>query len=337
MKVKIVKRVLCLALIVMCLPVYSLAWEPVPNEVLYVVKNPNPADRLNLRTQPNTSASSLGRYYNGVRMEALSQPANGWIYVQVEGSVVKGYMQTQYLVHNPSSPVSSAAPLVTINNKNGTGLYVYEQRSTSSSNYGFLKNGETVIVLGWGEQWCHIRKENVTAYMQTSGLSFDTTDSGTPSNPGSSLEKGLAYVKNPVSTDRLNLRESINANGQGGNSMGKYYTGVEVQILEILTKGGVEWAQVRVGATRTGFMQTSFLVKSKPTSAMPNVVVKNPKATDHLNLRAAPNENSTSLGRYQNGTAVVVLGVINSTWSHVKVNGLEGFMMNSYLSPVPMF
>jgi len=156
-------RMLCLVLVLLCLPVFALAYEPVPDDILYVVNNPNPTDRLNLRTQPNESAPSLGRYYNGVRLGALSQPSNGWINVFVEGTSVTGYMQTQYLVYNPSTPVPSAIPLVTVNNKNGTGLTLREKPSSASTNVGLqpVRNGETVLVLGWGPDWCHVRIENL--------------------------------------------------------------------------------------------------------------------------------------------------------------------------------
>ena len=54
---------------------------------------------------------------------------------------------------------------------------------------------------------------------------------------------GCAYaiVQNPNAADRLNLRAAPSRDAQ---SLGKYYNGVEVQILEDLNKG---WVRVRIG------------------------------------------------------------------------------------------
>ena len=343
MKPNCITRILCLVLAFLCFPLFAQAYESVPDDILYVVNNPNPANRLNLRTKPDESAPSLGRYYNGVRLGALSKPSNGWINVYVEGTHVAGYMQTKYLVYNPSKPVPSAIPLVTVSNKNGTGLNLRASQSSASQNYSFVPNGKTVSVLAWGEQWCHVQLENLTGYVLTSGLSFSGTGSSNNNhNAGNTSVIARAYVINPDPADRLNLRVSVDAKGLGGASLGKYYTGVEAEILEYLTRGNTKWARVRIGAAkRAGYMQADFLAIDKMPSgvkaAMPAVAVKNPKATDHLNLRKEPSDKASSLGRYLNGTKVTVLGVVNNTWSHVKVDGLEGFMMNRYLSPMPSF
>ena len=57
---------------VLCLLAACLCWglASAENEVLYVA-NPKPEDRLHLRKEANTSSGSLGKYYNGVQVEAL--------------------------------------------------------------------------------------------------------------------------------------------------------------------------------------------------------------------------------------------------------------------------
>ena len=50
-----------------------------------------------------------------------------------------------------------------------------------------------------------------------------------------------AVVHNPDAADRLNLRAVPNKKAE---SLGKYYNGVEVQILEELNNG---WVRVRIG------------------------------------------------------------------------------------------
>ncbi len=318
------KKAVC-AIILLCamLSGYALAFDPVPGEVLYVVNNPDSAERLNLRTRPDMSAPSLGRYYNGVRLEALSRPENGWIHVAVEGQrSVKGYMQAKYLVHNPSTPVASAIPLVAVSNKNGTGLNLREEPSVSAATYTFVENGTTVAVLGWGEQWCHVRHENLTAYLLTSGLAFESSGSGSGVIPGANW----LHVNNPIPMDRLHLRTAPRSNA---TSLGKYYNGVSV---EVLSYPSGDWAEVRIG-NAVGYMQRKFLTAGSVISAIPTLTVSNPVSADRLNLRAEMSDKAASLGKYDNGTKVEVLGV-GTTWHHVRIDGKIGYMMAKYLTPI---
>ena len=358
MKRRSALQILCLVMAFCLFPFHfsALAYEPVPDHLLYVVKNPNPADRLNLRTRPSTTAPSLGRYYNGVRLKMLAPEKNGWIHVEVEGTNVQGYMQTAYLVYNPATPVPYAVPRAKINSKDSRGSWL---RSTPSSKdtaiHDWMSNGTEVAILGWGEVWHHVRIENLSGYMPAADLSFAKNPPVQPIQPmptplPAPLPDGIqpaiahAVVVNPNPKDRLNLRDSVAPNGQGGFSIGKYYSGMEVEIMDYVYQGNTAWVSVRVWPGEIyGFMLTDFLAINPPPSdlvgvnAMPTVVVNNPKATDHLHLREKPSASAASLGRYTNGTRVTVMGVMNDTWSHVKVDGVMGFMMNQYLKPRPSF
>jgi len=63
-------------------------------------------------------------------------------------------------------------------------------------------------------------------------------------------------------------------------------------------------------------------------------VVHNPDAADRLNLRAAPNREAESLGRYYNGVEVQILEELNNGWVRVRIGNrgvIEGYMMKAYL------
>ncbi len=62
--------------------------------------NPNPADRLNLREAPRTSAGSLGKYYNGAPVEVLEK-GKDWCRVRV--GAAEGWMMTRYLAFGESA------------------------------------------------------------------------------------------------------------------------------------------------------------------------------------------------------------------------------------------
>lgn len=65
---------------------------------LAVVCNPDPNDRLHLRTKPSREADSLGKFWNGTPVRALDE-RNGWCQVEIgaDGRLT-GWMLKKYLV-----------------------------------------------------------------------------------------------------------------------------------------------------------------------------------------------------------------------------------------------
>ena len=121
-----------------------------------IVNNANPSARLNLRKEPKTSASSLGKYYNGCVVALLSDQSNGWIRVRIGN--LEGYMKARYLLLNAGiNSVASAMPTVTIRNSSGTGLNLRENPSKNSTILGLYSNRTSVQVLGLSENWYHVQ------------------------------------------------------------------------------------------------------------------------------------------------------------------------------------
>lgn len=58
------------------------------------VNNPNPADRLHLREQPDRGSASLGKFYNGTPVQVLERKG-AWARVQLAG--LSGWMMADYL------------------------------------------------------------------------------------------------------------------------------------------------------------------------------------------------------------------------------------------------
>jgi uncharacterized protein YgiM (DUF1202 family) len=139
-----------------------------------------------------------------------------------------------------------------------------------------------------------------------------------------------AAVNNPDPHYKLHLREEPNKNSE---SLGLYYNGVDVDILE---DGADGWVHVRIG-NYTGYMQKEYLATgaaaSQVKSASPLVEVMNASPSAWLNLREWPNVDSEAIGHYMNGTEVEVLAV-DLVWYHVRLDGITGFMMAEHLSPV---
>ena len=138
-----------------------------------------------------------------------------------------------------------------------------------------------------------------------------------------------AVVNNPNPADRLHLRASPKSTAA---SYGRYYSGVQVTILEYTN---AEWVKVRIGSgsgSAQGYMMSKFLAFGNAgNSVKPAIPTMYVKASSSVNLRSDRSTSSSSLGSYKNGTTVQLLG-FGSTWHHVSINGKIGFMQASSLS-----
>lgn len=75
-----------------------------------VVNNPDPADRLHLRTKASKSGASLGKFYNGTPVQVLAQKGD-WTQVQIGfgDTALTGWMMTKYLAFGADMDAVKAA------------------------------------------------------------------------------------------------------------------------------------------------------------------------------------------------------------------------------------
>lgn len=128
-----------------------------------------------------------------------------------------------------------------------------------------------------------------------------------------------AFVTNVEPGYRLNLREKASA---ASASMGKYYTGTPVTVISSAQNG---YVQVRIGS-RTGFMAARYLTEDPYSFISELRVADVQNGTGGANLRNGPSLNDDKIGWYPTGTSVTVLGVTQTGWYHVAVNGQTGYM-----------
>lgn len=77
-------------------PVSTDGLIPLSDNIPVYISNPDPADRLHLRTAPNASAKSLGKYYNGCTGTLLDFTEDGeWLKVELYGQI--GYMKSEFV------------------------------------------------------------------------------------------------------------------------------------------------------------------------------------------------------------------------------------------------
>ena len=293
------KRGLCVLLTMLLCVLYggtALA------EQILVVANPDPEDRLHLRVSPSTTSASLGKYYSGTQVQVLKTYANGWAKVQI--GTLDGYMMTQYLSDEKQA---SAMPLAE-GAWQGTTLYALPDIHSNSQQ---LNGYEQLCIMGFREEWCHV----YVPALDSTGFVHTSLDALV--NP-KAVVRSRAWVCNPDSADRLNLRQHPSTDA---SSLGKYYNGVPVDVLELAKNG---WVKVRIGEAATGYMQAKFLSAYKVAAAFPMVYT-----THAPQLRLEPRSSGKAIEQIQVGTGMPVLGVCG-LWYHVINENLDGYILAAY-------
>ena len=130
-----------------------------------VVNNPNPADRLHLRTGPERAARSLGKYYNGTPVRIL-ETRGSWAHVDVFG--VTGWMMKEDLAFGSAAhAVEAAFPArMPVESKTDHFVYASPEARRPLVNQQQLHRGLLVLAVV-GDDWYHVwfPDENLTGYV----------------------------------------------------------------------------------------------------------------------------------------------------------------------------
>ncbi len=289
------------------------------------------AGSLNLRKSASQSAKVLGQYDDGTPCVLLSQK-NGWYHVSVDGKAGyfdADYIRTKYQAYSPD--------VVTVVTSNGGSLRMRQGPGTGYGTIRSFKNSSYVMILQKGDGWWKVTADGKIGFMDSSCLrdgivrkGQGSTENGTGGSSSLSGSK-YAYVANPNSGDKLNLRESAS---KDSHVLGRYGNGTKVTLLST----GSTWCRVSVSG-KTGYMMTRYLSLTKPESGSAGsslsgskyAYVSNPRSGDKLRLRASASKSSKSLGSYANGTKVTLVET-GAQWCKVKVDGKTGYMMTEFLA-----
>lgn len=127
------------------------------------VSNPDPADRLHLRTYPDKKSASLGRFYNGTPVQVLEEH-DEWCRVQIgtDGRLT-GWMMKKYLVFGTAmDDVACAFPQQVLREKyDGQLLYA----SQAMEEQTVLLEGEMWVVgIAEGNLYVLLTQDGGTAY-----------------------------------------------------------------------------------------------------------------------------------------------------------------------------
>lgn len=295
---------------------------PAPDSAF--VCNPQPGYRLNLRTSPTSSATSLGKYYTGTPVTLTGDSRNG--YVRVVIGNVTGWMDARYLTDDPLA-FRSELPQVYIVNPSG-GANLRAGVGTSTARLGWYPHGGQVTVLGIREdEWYHVAVGGKVGYMSSTLLSRTFlwqmgTDSDTPVISGNVAAGGTGLY---IGASGAYLRDGASGSAR---SLGLLYSGCPVTVISYTRTG---WTYVRIGEL-TGYVDSGSLSTVRPHRIGNTRTIINPYGTG-LNLRDQPTTGSNILTLCRNHTDVIVLGDLAEDWCYVLVNGQYGFMMGTRLVP----
>lgn len=131
--------------------------------------------KVNLRSGPSSSYSSVGRLATGTQVSVLLK-GNGWYMISANG--MEGFMSTQYLsgtgdTIGSNTGATTTAQVAYVNNPKSTQvLNLRESPSQNARSIGQYRNGTKVKVVSKGSTWCEVYVGTKHGYMMTRYLSF---------------------------------------------------------------------------------------------------------------------------------------------------------------------
>ncbi len=300
--VSVFMALLMCALMILAIPLAAGA------EIL-VVSNPDPTDRLNMRTKAQAGSPILRKYDSGVEVEVLSTPNSEWAYVRI--GTAEGYMQRQFL--KPLGSVVSAIPMGIVKvTPPQTSLALRQNETDDSQAVGIYADGSALEVLGVGDSWLHVRmvEDRKTGFMRSAWVAE-------PDN----LMYGV------ISANDTSLRETPDAKSR---SLGVYNTGIEFVVLLSFEKLD-GWTRVRIGDT-VGFIENSSIARNPEPGSYDNpmkrMMVDNNGA--FVNMRKTASTKTSVVSQIESGEWVDILGKVGD-WSHVRFGDLAGYVQNRFL------
>ena len=133
---------------------YEEALEGLNRSRWATVNNPNPADRLHLRVQPDRGARSQGKYYNGTPVRVLGQK-DGWTNVSIFG--VEGWMLSKYLAFGDDMEQVRRVTPYRVPKEDRKNHYVYTSPNAKEIVANIQSLHSEALVLGLvGDEWYHV-------------------------------------------------------------------------------------------------------------------------------------------------------------------------------------
>ena len=267
----------------------------------------------------------------GIQVTVLATSSNGWAYVQLNGN--RGFCRLANLKEGVAEDYvfPSSAPAAT--SQSGVAgvvsaeiLMVYKTPSDDGALLGTLKQGQSVNVLKWNDEWAYIELNGHYGYCQISGLS----------QAGSQAAPTAAPVQIPENATRGTVKTAglpvYRTASDKGVKLGSLKKGQVVNVIN--TNGG--WAYIELNG-QYGFCKASGLTIDTQEEGVPagfrtaniTATVVMPDARAYASTNADAENVALALG-----SEVLVVGY-NSSWACINQNGVYAFVTLKALSKTP--
>ena len=281
-----------------------------------IVNNQKATAFLNLRAYPSYTSAVITILYNGVPLNILSED-NGWYRVQM-GSTI-GYVRGEYTNQN-RQPLG--AKVATIKTPNNTAVNMRVSPSVNAAVRRQFAGDRYVSVLYQGRGWWYVCIDGYTGFISsdflTEGLHAERDEAAQENNGA-----GYAVVKNPISTQKLNLRELPSTASAIVSQLSNGYK------LSVIVQG-TQWCKVFADSlAAVGYVQTQYLTLHGLPST-PTLTIRHPQGS-FVNLRASASMTAAVLARIPNQATATLLAP-GADWSIVKYKGQTGYVMNFFTS-----
>lgn len=285
------------------------------------------SDYVNLRQSATTSSTALGTAPNGSVLTVFST-SGGWAHVQYCSTVAYVNMSfiSQVSSSYPSSVVSTGSATATVNTEDGTGsVNLRATASTGGTVLGQVPHGAQVTVATDDGSWASVSYNGITGYMMSSYLSYDgesLDNNNNNADSNGSTDGSQASLTATVSADITYLREQASVDTASRLMLAKGDT------VTVTQKGDI-WCAATSGEV-SGYILTADLSFSGSAAATVGKAVVT-TASGSLNMRAEARAGSQVLIQIPRNMEIDVTQM-GSTWCGVRYNGLNGYVMTSFLT-----
>ena len=290
-------------------------------------------ESLNLRAGPGTEYEWRGSLAAGNWVGLLGENGN-WYYVYLPQTGQYGYMSKNFLKRTDGGSAPAANTGVVNNPQPNQFLNLRAWPSYEAQVLGIFYNGAAFTLLSaTADGWYQVQINGQIGYFRKEYVRLN----------GSSYSGLTAYIRS-ANGGKVNLRSAPTYTGS--RILGQYAPGTQVSVLLSSPLPGSFWKVNINGAA--GYVDSTFLSDSSPVQPVYPVypdtpgtkpvtrgtaVVKNPKATQKLNLREKPSSTAKVIAQYKNGVKFEVIQA-GETWTKVygSATGNIGYFMTKYLN-----
>ena len=164
---------------------------------------------LNVRPQPNTSQSAIGKLSEGEAVTIVGESGN-WYEIEYNNSIA--YVSKDYITFTPITPETPeiTKQIAYVYNLDGGTLNVRPQPNTSQSAIGKLTEGEAVTIVGESGNWYEIEYNNSTGYVSKDYITFNKPNQHPDANIDFETTPRIGVVIDSVTS--LNIRQEATTN-----------------------------------------------------------------------------------------------------------------------------